>query len=202
MKIANISDIHLDKKFKLGNYKKTLKLLEYIADTGFDHIVITGDITENSEPSALELARNMLKKYGLLDSQKTSIVIGNHDIFGGVHLAEDVINFPTKCRNTDYDKKVIEFSKYFHEAFENTIQPLKDNPFPFIKEFDDFVLIGLNSIAKYSVLKNPFASNGEISAEQLNAVEGCLKENSYQGKHKIILAHHHFCKDVIEDTSS
>jgi 3',5'-cyclic AMP phosphodiesterase CpdA len=201
MKIAHISDLHLDKTLKL-NYKKTMKLMEYIVDSGYDHLVITGDITENSEPSAFELARKMLKKYELLDRKKTSIVIGNHDIFGGVHLAEDVINFPTKCRNTDYDKKVNEFGNYFHETFENTIQPFKDNPFPFIKEFDEFVLIGLNSIAKYSVLKNPFASNGEVTVEQINAVEEYLNKNSYSGKHKIILAHHHFCKDVIEDTTT
>jgi len=202
MKIAHISDLHLDKNHKKDNYKRTLQILEYIAANNFDHVIITGDITENAEAGAFKLARNMFKKYGLLNSKKLSLVIGNHDIYGGVHLAEDVINFPNKCKATDYEKKIEEFGTFFNEAFDNTIRPIKHNLYPFIKEFDNFVLIGLNSIAKYSVFKNPFASNGEISDKQLDVLTKILKENRFRNKHKIIITHHHFCKDVLEEENS
>jgi 3',5'-cyclic AMP phosphodiesterase CpdA len=135
---------------------KSLQLFEYIIDTGFDHLIISGDLTENTERSAFELTRETLKKFGLLNSGKLSMVIGNHDIFGGVHLAEDVINFPKKCKITNYQNKVSEFNYYFSETFERT-ERVNGNSYPFVKAFDDVVLIGLNTIAEYSLLKNPFA---------------------------------------------
>jgi len=195
MKIAHISDLHIDAVHKKENIKKVTKLLDYISGNDFNHIIVSGDITENADKASFELARMLFKRAGLLNSKKLSVVIGNHDIFGGVHLAEDVLNFPAKCKKTDYDDKVRMFGKFFHETFDETIQPLKENVFPFIKEFDDLVLIGLNSIAKYSVLKNPFASNGEISEEQIDAVKKTLRKHDFKNKHRTIVTHHHFCKD-------
>ena len=125
MKIAHISDLHLDATFKKENIKKTMHLLEYITDNKFDHIIISGDITENAETAAFELARNIFKRFGLFNSKKLSLVIGNHDVFGGVHLAEDVINFPAKCKTIDYNRKVKEFEYFFNETFDKTIKPLK-----------------------------------------------------------------------------
>ncbi len=203
MRIAHISDLHLDKTYKKDNLKNTLKLLEYISDNDFDHVVITGDITENAEGSAFELARNIFKKHGLLNPEKLTLTIGNHDIYGGVHLAEDIVNYPNKCKTTNFKSKELEFEYYFRETFANEriIKPTAGRVFPFIKEFDDFVFAGLNSIAEYSVLKNPFASNGKIGFEQIDAVQKTLTKYHLHKKQIIILAHHHFCKDNIEPTS-
>lgn len=200
MKIVHISDLHIDAVYKRTNYLKAIQLLEYITDTGFDHLIISGDLTENAEKSAFELTRKTLKKFGLLNSSKLSLVIGNHDIFGGVHLAEDVLNFPKKCKNTNYNDKVSEFNYYFREVFERT-GTFKNNLYPFVKEFDETVFIGLNTIAKYSVIKNPFASNGAIYDEQISAFETLLAEKKYKDKVKIVIAHHHFCKDPIEESN-
>lgn len=200
MKIAHISDLHLDKTYKKANLKNTLKLLEYITDNDFDHVIITGDITENAETSAFVLARSIFKKHGLLDPAKLTLTIGNHDIYGGVHLAEDIVNYPNKCRSTDYSRKVAEFAYCFKEAFSGSriINPVKGRVFPFIKEFDDFVIAGLNSIAEYSVLKNPFASNGKIRSNQINAVRNSVESPSLNKKQLILITHHHFCKNNIE----
>lgn len=197
MKIAHISDLHIDKTYKRNNYLKTLRLFEYISDNNFDHVIISGDITENAEASAFEIARNLFKRFGLLDAKKLTLTIGNHDIFGGVHLAEDVINFPKKCKVTDYDAKVKEFEKYFAETFTGTIR--NNKLFPYIKEFDEFALISLNSIARYSILKNPFASNGEISDKQMKALWELLIENDLKDKKKIVVTHHHFCKNSLDE---
>lgn len=197
MKIAHISDLHIDKTYKRNNYFKTLRLLEYISENNFDHVIISGDLTENAEASAFEIARNLFKRFGLLDPRKLTLTIGNHDIFGGVHLAEDVINFPKKCRVTDYDAKVKEFEKHFAETFTGTIR--NNKLFPYIKEFDEFALISLNSIARYSVLKNPFASNGEISDKQMKALWELLIENDLKSKKKIVVTHHHFCKNSLDE---
>ncbi len=202
MKIAHISDLHLDKTYKRNNYRKTIQLLEYIADNKYDHVIISGDITENAEASAFEIARNLFKRYGLLNSKKLTLTIGNHDIFGGVHLAEDVINYPKKCKATNYEAKVNDFEKYFTESFKNIIRPADKKLFPFIKEFDEFILININSIAYYSMLKNPFASNGKISDVQLKPLEKLFSKNEFGGKQKIVITHHHFNKYSTEDDDS
>ncbi len=197
MKIVHISDLHLDTVYKQENYNKTLQLLQCIVDTGFDHLVITGDITENAEKSALKLARRTLKKFNLLNPAKTTIIIGNHDIFGGVLYAEDIINYPGKCKATDYNLKVEEFSSYFSETYQKTKTQDKNKIYPFVKEFDEFVLLGLNSIAEYSMLKNPFASNGKISAEQIDSSMELFKYGKFGNKKVIALTHHHFCKKLL-----
>jgi Icc protein len=202
MKIVHISDLHLDAVYKQENYKKTLQLLQCIIDTGFDHLVITGDITENAEKSAFKLARRTLKKFNLLNPAKTTIIIGNHDIFGGVHLTEDLLNYPKKCKVANYTGKVEEFSSAFAETYNNVKTLNTNSTYPFVKEFDEFVLLGLNSIAEYSLLKNPFASNGKISQEQINSAQELLKHGNYKNKKVIILTHHHFCKSpLFADTS-
>ena len=200
MKIVHISDLHIDAVYKRTNYTKSLQLLEYAVNTGFDHMVISGDLTENAEKTAFELVRKTLKKFGLLNSRKLSLVIGNHDIFGGVHLAEDLLNFPKKCKSTNYENKISEFNSYFKETFQKKANQ-NESIYPFIKEFDEVVFIGMNSIAKYSVYKNPFASNGKIDDRQMAEMEYHLDNEKYKGKIKIVITHHHFCKDPIEEST-
>ncbi|MBE2218794.1 MAG: metallophosphoesterase [Ignavibacteria bacterium] len=193
MKIAHISDLHLDFYHKKQNNTNTLHLLEYIAESNYDHLIISGDITENSDRNSFLLARKLLSKFGLLNSSKLTLTIGNHDIYGGVHLAEDVINFPSRCKNTNYNDKVSEFAGYFSEAFpKHTKEQL--SVFPFIKELDDAVLISLNSIAQYSYVKNPFASNGKIDLAQLESVLELLKDVP-ENKKRIVITHHHFSRE-------
>lgn len=202
MKIAHLSDLHLDANNKRINLLNTERLLSYISANNYDHIVISGDITENAEASGFELARKLFKKYGLLDPRKLTVTIGNHDIFGGVHLAEDILKFPSRCRAADFNEKVKTFCYFFRETFQTTTKPAEDRFFPFIKELDDTILIGLNSIAEYSPLKNPFASNGKISANQLEEMQSLLNSVNAAGRKVIAVTHHHFCKDSLDMTTS
>lgn len=198
MKIAHISDLHLDKYYKQANLYNTKRLLEFIKDEKFDHIVITGDITENAEPSAFELARKLFLKHNILSPDKLTIIIGNHDIYGGVHLAEDVLNYPSKCRATNFSRQILQFEYYFKESFASCRNLTEGTPYPFCRIFDEFIFIGMNSIAEYSVFKNPFASNGKISKAQLSLLKELDKISGYGSRKRILLTHHHFCKDSAE----
>lgn len=62
-----------------------------------DHIVITGDITNLSKQKEFAHARSVLKEIGLLDPEKLTVTIRNHDIFCGLYFAEDVLSFPGMC---------------------------------------------------------------------------------------------------------
>ncbi|MFA5804970.1 MAG: metallophosphoesterase [Melioribacteraceae bacterium] len=202
MRIAHISDLHLCTKHKRENISKIKKLIQHALDNCAQHFVITGDISDNADEKDFIVFKEILKKFDLLRSDKTTIVIGNHDIFGGPQTAQDVFGFPTKCMNTNYHEKVAKFIDHFKELFENTIRPHDELFFPFVKEFKDVLLIGLNSNAEYSRFKNPFASNGHVSKIQKQFLKAILTKNEFKEKVKIVLTHHHFYpKDVPSHSS-
>ena len=202
MRFAHISDLHLCIKHKSDNISKIKKLIQHALDNGAQHFVITGDISDNADEKDFVILKEILKKFNLFRSDKSSIVIGNHDIFGGPQTAQDVFGFPTKCMNTNYHEKVAKFIDHFKELFENTIRPHDELFFPFVKEFKDVLLIGLNSNAEYSRFKNPFASNGYVSKIQKQFLKAILTKNEFKEKVKIVLTHHHFYpKDVPSHSS-
>jgi len=197
MRIAHISDLHISASHKRTNIRNTKYLLNYIANNSFDHLIITGDLTENATGKDFEIMRNLLNKAGLLDNDKLTMVIGNHDIFGGVQKPEDIFGFPRKCLHTNYKAKVEDFRINFIEAFWNTYHPFDGELFPFAKDLGKIILIGLNSVDHYSKIKNPFASNGRINKRQLEGLEKIFSMDEYKHKMKIICVHHHFYKEPL-----
>jgi len=200
--IAHISDLHLNTFYNDENYLKVKSLIKHLSEQKIDHLVITGDLTDNASGKDLVLIRRLLKKYGFLKGERLSIVIGNHDIFGGVQKAEDIFLFPGKCKTINYDAKVWEFTSCFPEAFENCYYISPNNYYPYAKAVNDTLVIGLNSVAKYSKLNNPLGSNGDINVTQFNEVFDLLTSNADKFKHRLILVHHHFNKMKIKSKSS
>lgn len=197
--IAHISDLHLSAEHGRKNIQATKHLLEYIGNLGADHLVITGDIAANAVKRDFQVARAILKGSGWLDSKLLSVVIGNHDIFGGVHHAEDILTFPRHCKHTDYKEKVSEFYDYFHEAFDRCIQVGDSSLFPYGKVVGDVVIVGINSVAKHSSVGNPIGSNGVVDDRQFLHAAQILSSELLKGKTKVVLIHHHFYKRKEED---
>ena len=191
MKIAHLSDIHFTTFFRNSGLFGFEKLLRYCNTKNVDHLVITGDLVENPDPYDFELLRKVLKQTGFLTSDRLSLVIGNHDIFGGVLTVQDLFNFTKRCETIDYKRKVKEFYEYFAESFKGCSYISPGNIFPYAKVIDDVLITGLNSVAEYSKTKNLFASNGEISTAQLNEVNNIFKMYG-NCKTKLVLIHHHF----------
>jgi 3',5'-cyclic-AMP phosphodiesterase len=194
MRIAHISDLHLSAVHKRSNIRRAKALLEHIARIGVDHVVVTGDIAADAKREDLLLARKLFHAQGLLDSRLLSVVIGNHDVYGGVHTAEDVLEFPRRCRKTDVHKKVEQFHDVFHEVFDGTQFATADSPFPYVKPLGDLLIIGLNSAAPYSTVKNPVGSNGAIDQLQRDRLDRLLSFSPSRGSGRIVLIHHHFNK--------
>lgn len=113
---------------------------------------------------------------------------------GGVHTAEDILSFPGKCRTTSYDLRVKEFAQSFPEAFERTLTASPESPFTFVKMVNDIVLIGLNSVARNSGVRNPLGSNGWVDDQQAGQFDRLAGSPLFAGKRKIVLIHHYFCK--------
>jgi Icc protein len=194
MRIAHISDLHLSTEYNRANIANVQRLLEFIMREDVDHVVITGDIAANADPNDFLLARTLFDRFGLLDPRRLTLVIGNHDIYGGVHTPEDILLFPGRCRRTEYQTKAKEFVSYFPEVFDGCLFGSKHSAFPFVKGVGDVAFIGMNSVAPYSGLKNPIGSNGHVERRQLKKLGSILGSGLLKKKRKIVLLHHHFNK--------
>ncbi len=201
MRIAHISDLHLNTFFKSSNLRQIKTLVKYALEQEFDHMVVTGDLVDNASARDLEILRNLFRKNNLLDADRLSVITGNHDIFGSPQTPEEIFNFTEKCRNVDYDKKVSEFVEFFSETYNGSIYTNKTTMFPFAKIIDDVLIAGANSIPKYSKIKNPFASNGSIGTGQLEEISNIFTEYGCFCKYKLLLIHHHFNKIKINENS-
>jgi 3',5'-cyclic AMP phosphodiesterase CpdA len=193
MKIAHFTDLHINSNAFESNINETIALFNAAIKMGADHYCLTGDISHNAEPIDFETLRYILESFNLLDGEKASIVIGNHDIYGGPQKAEDIFSFPQKCRDINYNGRVELFTSYFKELYDSCFYRPVDKLYPNAKIINNILLIGLNSVERYS-LKNPFASNGFIDEEQLSEIEKILKEYGSYVKHRLVLIHHHFNK--------
>lgn len=194
MRIAHLSDLHLSPDHFPERTDAFYEILHKCRSLKADHIVITGDITNQARPKEFAHARSILKEFGLLDPEKLTVTIGNHDIFGGPYFAEDVLSFPGFCRATDYDAKVKEFHAAFRETFEGSKFLSGPSIFPFVKIVRDVVLVGINSIARWNSLTNPLGSNGEVAKEQVRMLREILSGDLVKGKCILVLIHHHFHK--------
>jgi 3',5'-cyclic AMP phosphodiesterase CpdA len=192
--IAHIADLHLSGEHKRFTLRRARRLLDAVVLHNVDHVVVTGDIAADADRRDFEIARRLFKSRGLLDPNKLSVVIGNHDIFGGVHSADDILTFPKRCKNTNYRNKVEEFGEYFHEAFGKCFLGSTSSLFPYAKILGDLALVGINSVARYSKVKNPVGSNGEVDNAELKSVRHLLQASHLRTKKKVILIHHHFNK--------
>ena len=191
-RIAHISDTHLS--INADNHIIIFeKILRSISQYRCNHLFITGDISDTSLPEDFEIIRRLLKKYNYLDSDKLSVTIGNHDIFGGAERGDNVYLFPDKCRRTDYYFKIKQFRNFFRESFQKAIIPHKQRIFPFYKILNEhYAIIGINSVAQWSADKNPIASNGYIDGVNMKNISNILSSEDFRNRIKIVLIHHQF----------
>ncbi|HPN39614.1 MAG TPA: metallophosphoesterase, partial [Melioribacteraceae bacterium] len=201
MKIFHLSDLHLCKLYKRNNIVKTRKLLKHFVENKYDHLVITGDISDNGKIEDWLILRKLLLSYGIYNKDKVSITIGNHDIYGGVQTAVDILSFPARCLKTDYFGKVKQFYNVFSELFTESLSSFP-NLFPILKIVDDVAFILINTIDFYGKIFNPFASNGKVSTDDFRNIYNLIYNPVVNDKVKIILSHHHFYKNNVESTAS
>jgi 3',5'-cyclic-AMP phosphodiesterase len=199
MKILHISDLHINTFMNDRSADKVSYLFKHISNLKFDHLVITGDITDNGADEEFDIFRELLSDYGLLDAERTTAIIGNHDIFGGIQRADDILVFPERCRLTNFNSRQYLLQQIVPELFENCRG--NNTAYPFIKEIKDTVFCALSSSIPYSTFKNPFASNGCIDDNQYNALYEKLLDIQDAGKNIVILVHHH-CNKMKSDSAT
>ncbi len=197
-KVVHISDPHLSRQFYREHLKSFKLLLRSLLDAGCDHLVITGDIVSTADEDDYYLAREILGKLDLLDSRRLTVVPGNHDIFGGPHRAVDVLSFPQHIRNVDYARHLERFQRVFAETFQNVVSYGHDSVFPFVKKIGPYSIIGMNSIPQWSLLKNPFGTNGRLDEIQREALTQMHRDHRLVDTIPLVAIHHHF-NDLQDD---
>jgi 3',5'-cyclic AMP phosphodiesterase CpdA len=194
MTIAHLSDLHLSAEHKRNHIRRTRQALEYVRHLNADHVVITGDVTADGHPADYRVARSVFAAAGLLDTARLTVTIGNHDVFGGVNTAEDVLSFPGRCAQTDEKARLKAFGQAFAETFQRTLTTSDKRLFPFAKVIGDVALIALNTVAPYSRMKNPLGSNGSVEDKSFELLRELLESPFLRAKRKIVALHHHFHK--------
>jgi 3',5'-cyclic AMP phosphodiesterase CpdA len=159
-----------------------------------DHVVVTGDVTADGAREELALARAVFSSYGLLHPDRLTLIPGNHDIFGGVRDAEDVLSFPSRCRTADTAARRAAFYDAFGEAFAGVAEARDGARTPFVKTVGPVAFIGVDSIAPWSRLRNPLGSNGAVDGEEFRALDTVLSSGILRDRTRILLLHHHLRK--------
>jgi predicted phosphodiesterase len=190
--IAHLSDLHINHQYYPERSALLQETLRDCTERNVDHLIITGDLSHLGTPEELARCGEILREHGFWDSGRLTVTVGNHDIFGGPYYAEDVLTFPGICRETPYDAKLQAFVESFAPAFDGAIHGSGESFFPFVKLIGDIALVGINTIARWSALKNPLGSNGEVDDLQYERLERILNDSRLQGRRVFVLAHHHF----------
>lgn len=191
--IAHISDLHLSPEHHPERSFHFRSVLQDCIDRNVNHIVITGDITHQAKKIEFEEFRQIASEAKVLDGKRLTVVVGNHDVFGAPYRAEELLEFPSICKTTDYQTMLDRFFHQTKETYDGTIRAERTSLYPFVKPVGPVSLVGLNSIARWSPLKNPIGSNGEIDDHQFDLLETLLSDLERRKRRVLILIHHHFC---------
>ncbi len=200
-RIAHLSDPHLSRQYYREHIKSLKILLRAILEEGVDHIVISGDIISTADANDFYLAREVFSTFGILQSDRLTVVPGNHDIFGGPHRAVDVLSFPTHIRTVDYRRHHELFRDVFGETFEGAVTAGSNDPYPFVKRVGPISLIGLNSIPPWSLRSNLLGTNGIVDDAQCQTLVDMHQQGLWKDSHPVAVMHHHF-HDLTDDAPS
>jgi 3',5'-cyclic AMP phosphodiesterase CpdA len=195
MRIAHLSDLHLlnlegavpsrlfNKRFtgyvnirlKRGSVHKAevaRAVARAVHDGNFDHVVVTGDVTNLSLEGEFESVREYLERDVALGSDAISVVPGNHDAY----------------TRGAYESG--RFEQYLGDYMTSDLpdgDALPDHAaFPFVRLRGPLALIGLSS----AVPRPPLVASGVLGRRQRLALAALLAHDEVRRRTPVILQHH------------
>ena len=194
MKIAHISDLHISGKQDRRQLDHLDRLFDHFNTIGYDHLVISGDLSDSANKVDWEIIRQKLEDHGLYHWEKTTVIPGNHDL---IQLEEELrfynaLNPLPQVRKKAFDRRVLEFCIFFQELI--TGEEGGDKAFPFLKIINfssvKIALAALNSVYPWYPADNPLGARGYISPSQLKALSDDSVMKSLKDCIVIGLCHH------------
>jgi 3',5'-cyclic AMP phosphodiesterase CpdA len=144
MRFTILSDLHLDRKAAPTSWSLMRKAFHSALEHKADHVVIAGDVFDS--PAAMQNDASELKaelrKLGLWDPARLSIVPGNHDVFQFSHRSPWHIH-PWGARGA-YEA----FCRWSAELVPAESRLRWDDPYPYVKTIRNVVLCGIDSTAR------------------------------------------------------
>lgn len=173
VKIAHISDLHLSGRRNMMLLDHLDRLFGFFKDSGFDHLVITGDLSDRANPEDWALTRELLERHGLLRWERTTVVAGNHDV---INLEEEMrfynaLNPFQFFRSESCRRRLDRFYELFQELVTGSDGDKAGTPFVKILRFGKLqvALAAFNSVWPWSPVENPLGARGLVAAEELHA---------------------------------
>lgn len=195
MKIAHFSDLHLlalegvtwsrflnkrltgwaNMRLKRGALHRSSTVRAIARDVAaheFDHVVITGDLTNLALESEFELVRQVLEDDLRLDPASISLVPGNHDLY---------------TRGAEVSRR---FERYFGPWLSSDLPDIgvdvSGARFPVVRLRGPAAVVSLSS----AVPRPPFVAAGELGAAQLDALDRVLAHPEVSRRTLIVALHH------------
>ncbi|MFZ4524493.1 MAG: metallophosphoesterase family protein [Chlorobium sp.] len=174
MKIAHISDLHLSCNQDSRQLGCLDRLLDHFNTEGFDHLVISGDLSNNAALEEWRIVREKLESHDFYHWEKSTVVAGNHDL---INLEEEMrfynaLNPLPLIRKKAFDRKLKEFCVFFQELI--TGEERSDKVFPFVKIINfpsvKIAFAALNTVYPWYPADNPLGARGSINPGQLRAL--------------------------------
>lgn len=141
MRLAALSDLHIDRRADLGTWE--LAKLAFRAASKYDHVIIAGDLfdcsgAQNRDRGAVE---RELRRLRLWDADRLSIAPGNHDIFPVTSKAEWQTNLAAATKAAamfllKYPHAYDDFCEWVGELVPDHDRAYCDNVFPYCRRFD------------------------------------------------------------------
>ncbi len=194
VKIAHISDTHLSGKQDRRQVDELDRLFGYFKTAGYDHLVISGDLSNNADPEDWRIIRKKLEIHGFYHWDKATVIAGNHDL---INLEEEMrfynaLNPLSLVRKKVFERKLKEFCFFFQELI--TGEEQGSNAFPFVKIINypsvKIAFAALNSVYPWYPADNPLGARGFITPGQLRALGQESVLASLQGCFLVGLCHH------------
>jgi len=194
VKIAHISDLHLSGKQDRRQLDEFDRMLAHFNTVGFDHLVISGDLSNSADPADWEIVREKLRSHALYRWEKTTVIAGNHDM---TNLEEEMrfynaLNPLPGVRRKAFNRKIVHFCSFFQELI--TGEERGDKAFPFVKIINypsvKIAIVALNSVYPWYPADNPLGARGVINPGQLKALTPANVVSSLKECFVIGLCHH------------
>jgi predicted phosphodiesterase len=174
VKIAHISDLHISGKQDRRQLVDLDRMFAHFNIAGFDHLVISGDLSNSANQADWAIVREKLESHGLYHWEKTTVIAGNHDL---INLEEEMrfynaLNPLPLIRKKSFDRKLAEFCAFFQELI--TGEEQGHNAFPFVKIINfpsvRIAFVALNSVYPWYPADNPLGARGFINPGQVRAL--------------------------------
>lgn len=136
-----------------------------IANSGVDHVVVTGDITNIALPEEFVQATRWLHSLG--DADRVSVIPGNHEAY-------------TKI---SWEHSLAHWSAFMSEG---GVAGDGQGLFPYVRKRGPIAIVGVSTAEPTP----PFFASGSVGRDQLDRLGAKLSELGAEGVFRIVLIHH------------